>query len=81
MRKEDILSDIGEVCKTVFNDETLVVTQTTSANDIGNWDSMTNLFLIDAIEKKFNVKFSVDDVFNSQNIGDLCNVIMQRKSL
>jgi len=36
---------------------------------------MTNLILIDELEKKFGVTFSLDDIMNAANIGDLCKII------
>jgi len=80
MSTENILRRVENICRTVFNDQTLVIENNTSANDIEAWDSITNLFLIDTIEKEFDIKFTLDDIFNARNVGDLCEVIESRIS-
>jgi len=39
---------------------------------------MTNLFLIDAQEQRFKLKFKLDEIMNAQNVGELCAIIVQR---
>ena len=78
MDNTTILSKIQNVCRDVFKDENLNILISTSSKDIEQWDSLSNLFLIDAIEKEFNIKFSLDEILNASNIGDLVNYIEQK---
>lgn len=78
MDKNIVLQEINKVCKRVFRDESLTVTEATAAKDVDGWDSISNLFLIDELEKTFNMKFELDDILNAQNIGDLATVISTR---
>lgn len=80
MNKEDIFCEVGKICKEVFDDPALIISKSTSAGNVEKWDSMTNLFLIDTIEKIFQIKFSLDEILNAQNVGDLCDIIEQKKS-
>lgn len=75
MTSEKIFDEVAEICRQTFGDATLVVTPETKAKDVENWDSMTNLILIDELEKKFNITFSLDDIMNAANVGDLCKII------
>lgn len=79
MNKNNILEGVGDICRSVFNDANLIVTQETSARDVANWDSLTNLILIDALESHFSIKFSLDEILEAQNIGDLCQIILEKK--
>jgi len=76
-----ILQEVASICRDVFNDANLVINSQSSANDIDAWDSMTNLFLIDQIEKKYGIKFSLDEILEAQNVGDLCTIIDKRKKI
>jgi acyl carrier protein len=78
MDKAKVLEEINQVCQKVFRDTTLRVSESTAAKDVDNWDSISNLFLIDELEKTFNIKFELDDILNAQNIGDLADVILTR---
>ena len=75
------LSDVSKICREVFNDPQLAVNPTTTAKDVAGWDSMTNLFLIDAIERRFQFKFKLDEIMNAQNVGELCGIILERGQL
>ena len=81
MEKNQILTEVNEICKEVFHDPQVQITPETSAKDIANWDSMSNLFLIDAIESRFKFKFTLDEIMNAQNIGQLFDIIAQRGQL
>jgi acyl carrier protein len=75
MTSEQIFDEVAEICKQTFGDPNLNITPETSAKDVENWDSMTNLILIDSLEKRFEITFSLDDIMNAANIGDLVKVI------
>lgn len=46
-----------------------------SSKDISEWDSMNYLLFIAELEKEFSVSFSMDQVMNAQNVGDLHKVV------
>ena len=80
MTKEQVLIEVSTICKELFKEPDLTISPETSPNDLEAWDSMNNLLLIDKIEDKFKIKFSLDDIFNAQNIGDICEIIFVKGS-
>lgn len=80
MEGNEMLTQIQEICRDVFNDSSLQISPLTNAGDIESWDSMTNLFLIDKLEKRFEMKFSLDDILNAENIGQLMDAIKAQQS-
>ena len=46
-----------------------------SDGDIEDWDSLEQINLLTAIEKKFNIKFKLADVRNLKNVGDLLDLV------
>jgi acyl carrier protein len=81
MEREQVLVEVSGICREVFGDPGLQVNADTAAKDVANWDSMTNLFLIDSLEQKFKFKFSLDEIMNAQNVGELCDIIAKRCQL
>lgn len=81
MEPSEVLSDVSKICREVFGDPQLEIKPTTTAKDVAGWDSMTNLFLIDAIEKRFRFKFKLDEIMNARNVGELCGIILERGHL
>lgn len=78
MEQNDILLEMGKICREVFNEPGLEITAATTAKDVAGWDSMTNLFLIDAIERRFGFKFKLEEILNAQNVGELCAIVQER---
>ncbi|HET6253710.1 MAG TPA: acyl carrier protein [Puia sp.] len=78
MEKDQVLAKVNDICRDVFSDPKLTITAASSARDVASWDSMTNLFLIDALEQQFRLKFKLDEIMNAQNVGELCDIIVER---
>ena len=49
-----------------------------TANDVDGWDSVTNVMIIDEIEKQFGVSFKLRDIIKMKNVGDLCNKVLEK---
>ena len=62
----------------VFNDDTLEVSEGMTAADVATWDSLSNINMIIAVEKAFGVKFSIKDVRNLKNVGELIELIKRK---
>lgn len=67
----DILEELNKVFCQVFKDPSIKVNDNTTAPDINNWDSLTHVYLIVAVEKRFNIKFETEELLTFQNVGDL----------
>lgn len=76
-----ILEKIQEIFRTELNNNTLIITDNSSTNNVENWDSMNNLIIISAIETEFNISFPIDIIFNARNVGDLCDYILSQQKI
>jgi acyl carrier protein len=76
MQQQEVLSKLQEIFDTVFLDE-VVVTPELSAKDVPEWDSITHVTLIMAVEEGFGIRFRVGEVEATQNVGDLANLIIK----
>lgn len=72
---EQIFESVQEIFRDNFDDESIVLTRETCADDIEDWDSLEQINLLTAIEKKFNLKFNLADVRHLENVGDLLDLI------
>ena len=75
MTEQAILEAVQEIFRDNFDDDTLVITRETCADDIEDWDSLEQINLLTAMEKKFGLKFKLDDVRGLENVGDLLDLI------
>jgi acyl carrier protein len=75
----ETLDILTEIFRTVFDDDMLVLTRTTTAQDIEEWDSLTHMNIIMVVEKRFKVKFALSEIEGLASVGDLVDLI-DRKS-
>ena len=72
-------SELQEVFRRVFDDDELVITESTSAADIDGWDSMAHINLIIAIEKQFKIKFAAGEIATlarrGQTVGNMIEIL------
>lgn len=75
MERNEIMKKVTEIFRDVFDDETIVLTDSTTANDIEDWDSLAHITLITSIEEEFNYKFSMKDVLGLKNVGEMIDLL------
>ena len=78
MSREEVFERLNEVFRDVFDDETIVVGETTTANDIEDWDSLEHINLMAAVESEFAIKFSMGQVVTMKNVGEMADIILQK---
>jgi len=77
MTREEILSKVNEVFHEVFDDDSIEVTETTTAKDIEDWDSLMHITLVSEIENAFGFKFMMKDVVGMKDVGEMLDIIAQ----
>ena len=75
MSREEILKKVNDIFHDVFDDEDIVVTEETTAEDIEDWDSLMHITLISEIESEFGFKFKMKDVVGMANVGEMLDII------
>ena len=58
MDTNEIFERLNEVFRDVFDDDTITVTEDTTAADVDDWDSLMHITLISAVEDEFDIKFN-----------------------
>ena len=57
----DILKKLEVIFRDIFDDEDIVLTNETTANDIEDWDSLAQINLIVAIRREFQINFDLEE--------------------
>lgn len=71
MQNEALLEQIQIIFRDVLDDEEIVLSEETTAEDVEGWDSLTHIQLIVAIEKQFKIKFTSREILSWKNVGEL----------
>lgn len=75
MTKNEIMVQIQEIFCDVLDNEDIVLTDTTTSDDIEEWDSLSHIQLVVSIEKSFKLKFTAADISSWRNVGEMCEAI------
>jgi acyl carrier protein len=67
----EVMNELQNVFRTVFNNPSLVLTDETTADGVPGWDSLQQIKIILGCEKKFGVKLRARDVNGLGNAGHL----------
>jgi len=59
----------------VFERSTINLKTETSPVDIAEWDSLRNVTLMTAIEERFQVEFTIEELSSLENVGNLAEVL------
>ena len=78
MEKNEILNQVQEIFRDVLDNEDIILTNETTANDVEEWDSLSHIQLIVAIEKNFKLKFTSLEIMKWKNVGEMIDSIYQR---
>ena len=71
----EILSKLNVLMRDVFDEDDLVATDETVAEDVIEWDSTNHVRLIVAVEEAFSVTFGTEEMLSPQNVGELVDLI------
>lgn len=77
MSRSEVLARLQQVFDEVFL-EPVRVSPELSARDVAEWDSLTHISLVMAVERAFDVRFRVGEVEAARNVGEFADLIMRR---
>jgi len=75
MERSEILKKINEVFIDNLDNDDIVLTESSTADDIEEWDSLTHVQLVVAVEKKLNIRFNAKEIQSWKNVGEMIDSI------
>ena len=79
MEIDDILKELDTIFREILKNDTITLGRETTAKDVDGWDSLTNMRLITAIEKYYDIRFGLREILKFKNVGELCASIQAKK--
>ncbi len=78
MEKNEILAEVQDIFRDVLDNEDIVLKADTVADDVEEWDSLTHIQLVVAVEKHFKIKFTSKEILSWKNVGEMIDCIASK---
>jgi len=78
MSRENVVKRTQEIFRDIFNDSSIVIYDSMSANNLGNWDSLNHINLLGAIQLEFNIKIELIELQYLNNVGAIIDLILKK---
>ena len=78
MTHEEIMEKVQRIFREVFDDDELVIKDSTNSSDIEDWDSLEHIALVVSMEKEFDLKFDLKGVNALANVGEMVDLIASK---
>lgn len=80
MSETEVMQQLNEIFRDLFELPELELTPEMSADDIDEWDSVNHVMLVVEIERQFKIKFHTAEVEEMKNVGDLVRLIVAKRA-
>ncbi len=77
MTREEVYERLTNVFCDVFDDDTIELTDETTADDIEEWDSFEHINLVVAVEEEFGFKIPMGKTVTMKNVGEMVDIILE----
>ena len=81
MQREEIINQVQDIFRDVLDEEEIILGDTTTADEVEGWDSLSHIQLVVGIEKRFNIKFTSKEILSWKNVGELIDCIALKINL
>lgn len=76
MTREEVYERLTKVFCEVFDDE-IELSDSTTADDVEDWDSFEHINLVVAVEEEFSFKIPMGKVVTMKNVGEMVDIILE----
>ena len=78
MDRNEIKNQINAIFIDILDNTDIVLTDDTTASEIEEWDSLTHIQIVVAIEKHFKIRFTSKEIQSWENIGAMINSVSEK---
>jgi len=78
MERKDIIGKMEEIFTDIMDLKDIKLTDETNAEDIEEWDSLSHIQIVVALEKAYGIKFSSQEMIAWKNVGDIIDCILNK---
>ena len=78
MTREEVINGVQDIFRDIFDENELIISDTTSSDEIEDWDSLNHINLVSAIEKEFKIKFSLGELMTLKDVRAMVDLMLEK---
>ena len=75
-----IFATLLPIFREVLDESDIELTRDSNARNLPNWDSIAHLEIIELVQRRSKVKFSLTDLGKLKTVGDLVDLILSKSA-
>jgi acyl carrier protein len=72
---DDVLAELQEIFRDILDQPDLMLTRSSNASNVEDWDSLAHINLVTSIEKRYKIKFALGELQDLKDVGDMVDLI------
>lgn len=78
MSREEILYQVSNVFADILDEDNITLSESSTADDVEGWDSLTHVQVVVAVERKFKIRFTAKEIQSWKNVGEMIDSISSK---
>lgn len=78
MDRNAVITELEPIFRDVLDQPGLNLTAESNASNVDDWDSLSHVNLVVAIEKQYRIKFALGELQELKNVGDMADLIIRK---
>ena len=78
MTREKVFNGVQDIFRDIFDEDDLIISDSTNSDEIEDWDSLNHINLVCAIEQEFDVRFALGELATLKDVGAMIDLMMGR---
>jgi len=75
MERSEILKQVNEIFINILDNEKIIISDTSTADEVEEWDSLNHIQIVVAVEKHFKIRFTSNEFKSWENVGEMIDSI------
>ena len=78
MIRQDVFNSVQNIFRDIFDQDDLIIENSTNSDTIEDWDSLNHINLVSAIEKEFSIRFALGELLELKDVGSMIDLMLKK---
>ena len=80
LTEDSILAGMRPIFEDILDTPDVELSRSSSGHNLPNWDSLAHLEIMEMVQRRFRVKFSLVELQKLKTVGDLVDLILEKST-